>query len=1156
MARKRDRSKRKSYHKGHRVKYAHGGRPSRRDYDSGDAYQVALEQWRSDPAHQGKSKAPVQPAVSTPVTPPTYAPVTTPSPPRTTLGPDNLKGKRGGGPDRPVASPVSDDRDAADSGAFEDPSKPVIAPPITPKKEIEPPVSNERDAKDSGSYSTVYPTTPAPSTFPDKSSSTPPTALFLNIPPDLNAYVIDAGLTLPSEGTIETAENFTALKDFIVNGIPDKGKGLDFLIDILSNPLESGLKFLFKTTPKLIGASLRDITNLAKNIGVGSSEYEAKIKEIVTRFQDAGITKEEILASAAKALAAEESSGKSGTQGKSGKYGTESSAGGNARGYVPVPEVGAYDVGSALNTLYGGSDGTVGMGARGDSWRSEDGGNYFDTTYGDNVEGVPQSPDAAKKWANKRREIAGFDTDIDGNLLPIGMKHYREAQRAMNNLGRQPNAEETQNWLYANYPEAYKATLREQGIDTTDFVFTPFGADNPIPTQTQTETATEEDDVADDTTNEEGGSTVPDNNSRQVAEDIIAGKAQGPQIPVPKQVQVGADATTMQMGAVDTVAAPTMTAPELQASQAQQAAQAQDVTKVSGEDLIKQYRSNPDLPQYFIGGEAPRYNSQTGNIEQGGVETRFRSWTPQQFAQEFNLKAEGMAAAQMQAAQVTPQEQISGETGAIGDDSIAKAAQVDRVAPISGADVTIPEGALAERVIGTLSPNATAIAAQAAGTTLSKVTRAKRQLRNSGMSEEAITALGNDPEDLEDRLMDLTEEERGVIGDLPEEALVSNQLDSLLKGMENGDIPTWANPAVAAVEQMLAQRGLSASTVGRDNLFNAIIQSAVPIAQANAQAIQASVAQTRDIESRTDLFNAQARQQTALQNAGNVFQMDMAQFSADQQTTLSNSKFMQTVGLTEATNDQQSVIQNAVLLSQTNLAEADFYQKTQAQNAQAFLQMDLTNLNNKQQANVLTAQMRQQTMLSNQAATNAASQFNATSENQTQQFMTSLAAQISTTNAQQENAMKQFNVQQNNANNAIRFQTEADLEKANTALKVDVDKTNAQLSFSRDQWNKQNAQAVEQSNVAWRRQVNTANTAADNQVAMQNAMNAFNLNSQSLSFLWQELRDQADQKFKASENFQNREVQLLATAMANEGDAGKTYDNLLTDLIKSLALRS
>ena len=149
-------------------------------------------------------------------------------------------------------------------------------------------------------------------------------------------------------------------------------------------------------------------------------------------------------------------------------------------------------------------------------------------------------------------------------------------------------------------------------------------------------------------------------------------------------------------------------------------------------------------------------------------------------------------------------------------------------------------------------------AAQAAGTTLSRVTRAKKQLRNAGISEQAITALGNDPEALEDRLMDLTEKERGVIGDLPEEALVSNQLDSLLKGMENGEIPTWAGPAVSAVEQMLAQRGLSASTVGRDNLFNAIIQSAVPLAQANAQAIQANVAQTRELESREELSQCTA----------------------------------------------------------------------------------------------------------------------------------------------------------------------------------------------------------------------------------------------------------------------------------------------------------
>ena len=63
---------------------------------------------------------------------------------------------------------------------------------------------------------------------------------------------------------------------------------------------------------------------------------------------------------------------------------------------------------------------------------------------------------------------------------------------------------------------------------------------------------------------------------------------------------------------------------------------------------------------------------------------------------------------------------------------------------------------------------------------------------------------------------------------------------------------------------MLARRGLSASTVGRDNLFNAIIQSAVPLAQSNAQAIQASVAQSRDIEAREELANAQMRQTNSI----------------------------------------------------------------------------------------------------------------------------------------------------------------------------------------------------------------------------------------------------------------------------------------------------
>ncbi len=483
----------------------------------------------------------------------------------------------------------------------------------------------------------------------------------------------------------------------------------------------------------------------------------------------------------------------------------------------------------------------------------------------------------------------------------------------------------------------------------------------------------------------------------------------------------------------------------------------------------------------------------------------------------------------------------------VTDDAIAKVAGVEKIPTIDPAEVQVKEGAVAQRVVGQLSPQATATAAQASGTTLARVTRAKKQLRTAGLDEATITELGDNPEALEDRLTDFTEAQRGVIEGLPQEALISNQMDTLLKGIESGEIPTWARPAVSAVEQMLAQRGLEASTVGRDNLVNAIIQSAVPLAQANAQAIQQSVAQEKTLISQESLANAQLRQQTALQNAQNVFSLNMAQFNADQQTELANSRFFQTVSITDATNAQQAIIQNAVLQSQANLAEAGMNERLAIQNAKAFLQTDLANLNTTQQTNVLKAQQEQQRMLSNQAASNAAAQFNATSENQTQQFMANLAAQMEQFNTTQRNATAQFNATQANAAAARNANRIADANRLNAQLATQVDQFNANQDFARNQWNSQNAAAVEASNIQWRRQANTANTAAQNAVNLQNAQNAFNLSTQAQAFLWQELRDQADYDFRSAENENERIAALVNTALASDPES---YKN--TGALKSL----
>jgi len=509
-----------------------------------------------------------------------------------------------------------------------------------------------------------------------------------------------------------------------------------------------------------------------------------------------------------------------------------------------------------------------------------------------------------------------------------------------------------------------------------------------------------------------------------------------------------------------------------------------------------------------------------------------------------------VSAAQMEAAKVKEDAEVSAAEGDVTKE--IDEVSVNRVTPIEGAEVKIEKGALMAAAQGELSPEAKAEAAKNAGTSLARVTRAKKQLRNAGLSEEDITELGNDPEALEARLTDFSEEQRGIIEGLPEEALVSNQLDSLLSGMENGEIPMWARPAVTSVERMLAARGLSASTVGRDTLINAIIQSAIPLAQANAQAIQQSVAQQRGIEAQAAEADAQRQQQTALFNAGNVFKMDMANLSNEQQANLSNSRFLQTVSLTEANSRQQATIQNAVLMSQANLTEANLNQQAQINNAKNFLAMDMANLNNQQQAYMLEAQQEQQRILSNQASDNAAAQFNAVSENQINQFMANLNNQINQYNASQQTAVSQFNTTQENAATARNANRQADVEKFNAQLVNQVNQYNASLEFNRNQWNAQNAAAVEASNVQWRRQINTANTAVQNQINMQNAMNAFNLSSQSLAFLGQQLRDEADFTFRGIQSEEDRKAQIIATALANEGKAGEKYDDYLSALLSSV----
>jgi hypothetical protein len=155
-------------------------------------------------------------------------------------------------------------------------------------------------------------------------------------------------------------------------------------------------------------------------------------------------------------------------------------------------------------------------------------------------------------------------------------------------------------------------------------------------------------------------------------------------------------------------------------------------------------------------------------------------------------------------------------------------------------------------------------------------------------------------------------------------------------------------------------------------------------------------------------------------------------------------------------------------------------------------------------------------------------------------------------NATQNNAMSQFNASEKNKMEAQQAGNELQASTMNAQIEADISKFNSSIETQRDTWNAANAQAIEQSNVNWRRQANTAQTAAANAANQQNVQNAYNISALDQTQMWQQLRDEAAYVRQAYENNEQREAQLIATAIGNESGAAKdstTSTSGLLDLI-------
>jgi len=363
-----------------------------------------------------------------------------------------------------------------------------------------------------------------------------------------------------------------------------------------------------------------------------------------------------------------------------------------------------------------------------------------------------------------------------------------------------------------------------------------------------------------------------------------------------------------------------------------------------------------------------------------------------------------------------------------------------------------------------------------------------------------------------------TEQIQAATATPTKQATVQGQLEGLMTQFEGGETPAWAAGAMRSATAAMAARGLGASSLAGQAVVQAAMESALPIAQADATVTAQFEAQNLSNNQQRAMLAAQQRAtfmgmefdqafQARVQNSARIGDIANMNFTAEQQVQLENSRAVNTMNLNNLSNSQAMVMAEASALAQMDSANLNNRQQAAVNNAQTFLQRDMANLSNQQQTELFKAQQRVQSMFTDQAATNAAAQFNATSQNQVDQFFASLAQQTSQFNATQSNAQAQFNAGQ-----------------ANT-----VERFNAEQNNQRDQFNAQNQIVIEQSNAQWRRQIATADTAAVNRANELNANAVLDISNQAYNNLWQYFGDTMEWAWTSAENSLDR-ISALAVA--------------------------
>jgi len=254
-------------------------------------------------------------------------------------------------------------------------------------------------------------------------------------------------------------------------------------------------------------------------------------------------------------------------------------------------------------------------------------------------------------------------------------------------------------------------------------------------------------------------------------------------------------------------------------------------------------------------------------------------------------------------------------------------------------------------------------------------------------------------------------------GTISTDATVRGQLADLQSDVETAvasgnPLPVWARGAAKATEAAMANRGMSQSSMAAEALAEGIMNSAIPIAKADADTYKEMV-----------FRNLANNQQAAITNAQSYLQMDMQNLSNTQQASLSNMQARQSFLLSDQSAANAAYQFNATSQNQVN----QFYDN-------------------------MSATLSQQ----NAARNDAMKQYATSETNKISALNAQNTVQVEEANAQRESAINQFNATLSNQREQFNVNNQREIDQSNVVWRRGINTANTAAVNAANQTNAQN----------------------------------------------------------------------------------------------------